>query len=111
MTHRQSEVPRDWLIVDARLGEGWPSLVRKLSPGSGVLVLDHERSARERRKLLASIRRIARTKNLVIVTDDPGSSARVHSAREMRSALTGRTRLILLSPLYATRSHPEWKAM
>jgi thiamine-phosphate pyrophosphorylase len=38
-------------------------------------------------------------------------AARVHNVRELRRALAARVPLILLSPIFATRSHPEWKPL
>jgi thiamine-phosphate pyrophosphorylase len=35
----------------------------------------------------------------------------VHNISELRQALSRGTGLILLSPLYATRSHPDWKPL
>jgi thiamine-phosphate pyrophosphorylase len=111
MTHRQSEKPSEWLILDARLGDSWRGAVRKLPRGSGVLVLRHELSARDRRKLIASMQPVARTRRLRVIDEGARSAARVHNARELRLALTARVPLILLSPIFATRSHAEWKPL
>jgi thiamine-phosphate pyrophosphorylase len=99
------------LILDARLGADWKRMVRKLPHGSGVLVLCHELSARERRKLMSALQRITKPRCLRIVDGDRRSAARVHNARELRGARKARAPLILLSPMFATRSHPEWKPL
>jgi thiamine-phosphate pyrophosphorylase len=111
MTHRQREIPGEWLILDARLGADWKRTVRKLPHGSGVLVLCHELSARERRKRMAALQRIAKPRHLRIVDGARRSAARVHNVRELRRALKAQVPLILLSPIFSTRSHPEWKPL
>ena len=111
MSHRQTEIPSEWLILDARLGDSWWGAVRKLPRGSGVLVLRHELPERERRKLLALLRPIATARRLRVIDEGARSAARVHNARELRLALTARVPLILLSPIFATRSHAEWKPL
>jgi thiamine-phosphate pyrophosphorylase len=111
MSHGQTEIPSEWLILDARLGDSWWGAVRKLPRGSGVLVLRHELPERERRKLLALLRPIATARRLRVIDEGARSAARVHNARELRLALTARVPLILLSPIFATRSHAEWKPL
>lgn len=98
MDRRQT---RPWLIADARLGdELWESL-RRLPPGSGVLVLRPLDPAEWRR-----LRHFARRRRLDIASEESGQAVRVHDVRELRRALAARTPLILLSPLFPTRSHP-----
>ena len=111
MTHRQSEEPADWLVLDSRLGAGWRDVIRKLPRGSGVLVLYHELAPRERRELLNSLRRIAKTKGLRVVDEGVRCATRVHNVRELRRAMTAQVPLILLSSIFTTRSHPERKAL
>jgi len=111
MTHRQSEKPSEWLILDARLGADWQRTIRKLPHGSGVLLLRHELSARERRKLLALLNPIARARRLKVMDGGTRCAARVHNVRELRRASAARVPLILLSPIFTTRSHPEWKPL
>ena len=38
-------------------------------------------------------------------------AARVHNIRELTQARVRGTRLILISPIHATRSHPDWKPL
>ncbi|HEY7007232.1 MAG TPA: thiamine phosphate synthase [Sphingomicrobium sp.] len=100
MRHRQT-VPLQWLILQdregiARLGE--------LPRGSGILLLT-ELSGRDVRWL----RHFARQRDLSIVREERGGAERVHGMRELRRALQTRTPLILLSPIYPTSSHPDWK--
>jgi len=45
----------------------------------------------------------------VLVLEQPRAAVRVHGSRELRRAMLARTPLILLSPLFRTSSHPDWK--
>ncbi|HVU30126.1 MAG TPA: thiamine phosphate synthase [Sphingomicrobium sp.] len=99
MRRRQTK-PDQWLII-ATPDE--LELARRLPPGGGVLVLGQLPP-----KALRSLRKVARERGLVLVIEGRGSAARVHGLRELRVAMLRRTPLILLSPLFPTRSHPDW---
>ena len=94
---------RQWFIVDTGLGETMWATVRRLPRNTGVLVLAGQAD------VLPQLRRLAKPRGLVIEPERPGHVARVHNLRELRQALLRRTRLILLSPIHPTRSHPDWK--
>jgi len=98
---------RQWLIADVRVADRLSTVVGKLPPGSGVLVLFHDCTRREREKILRQLRRTS--KRLMIVDEASGRAARVHNLRELRRALLARTAMILLSPIYPSASHPDWK--
>jgi thiamine-phosphate pyrophosphorylase len=100
MTRRQ-RVPEQWLIADERLGGELWRTVQRLPPGSGVILLRELRPGEQRR-----LRHVAALRRLVIVHH--ASAARVHNVRELRTALLRRARLILVSPMHETRSHPDW---
>ena len=103
MTRRQTG-PEQWLIADLRLGaELWPAL-RRLARGSGVLLLRKLDAGEWRR-----IRHLARLRHLTVIDD--ASAVRVHDLRELSRALSRRGPLILISPIHATRSHPDWIPM
>lgn len=105
MRTRQS-LPREWLIIAEQPSrELWRS-VRRLHSGTGILVLT-ELSASERRHL----RHIARSRRLTLVDEGSGDAARVHAIGDLRAALLRRTPLILLSPIYPTHTHPEWRPL
>ena len=111
MKRRQTRMPSRWMIVDERSSADlWPA-VRALPRGSGVLVLFREQSPRERQLLLRRLRRLAAGKRLVIADEAAGDAARVHNLPELRKALLSGTRLVLLSPIFPTRSHPDWKPL
>jgi thiamine-phosphate pyrophosphorylase len=109
--HRRQTIPRQWLIADAGPGHDVLAAVRNLPRGSGVLVLFHEMPARDRHGLLRRLRRLAAGRSLTIVDEQPRSAARVHNLPELRRALLRETPLILLSPIYLTRSHSEWRPL
>jgi thiamine-phosphate pyrophosphorylase len=54
---------------------------------------------------------MARLRRLTIAIEERRQAARVHNLRELRSALLARTPMILLSPIYPTGSHPEWRPL
>jgi thiamine-phosphate pyrophosphorylase len=108
MKRRQSSIPRQWLIVDARLRDRLLNRVRRLPRGSGVLVLCHDLSVGDRESLIRRLRRAATAKGLCVI-GEARQAARVHGLGELRRALLRRAPLILLSPLCPTRSHPHWR--
>ncbi|MBA2770470.1 MAG: thiamine phosphate synthase [Sphingomonas sp.] len=111
MKHRQTSTPRQWLITDQRLGPEMLRLIGRLPRGSGVLVRHHHLRPSDRRQLLRRVRRVGRQRNLEVIDEDGGRLARVHGAREIRQARLAGARILLLSPLFETRSHPHWRAL
>jgi thiamine-phosphate pyrophosphorylase len=105
MTRRQTD-PERWLIVaSAPREQDWPA-IRRLPRGSGVLLL-RKLGANEQRRL----RNLAKLRDLSIAVEGRPVAARVHDLRELRHALLRQTQLILLSPIYETGSHPDWKPL
>ena len=100
MRRRQS-IPAKWLIA---IDGGTLEAARRLPCGSGVLLVDLPRAGEMR-----ELRNLARRRNLVLVLEQPRAAVRVHGSRELRRAMLARTPLILLSPLFRTSSHPDWK--
>lgn len=101
MSCRQT-VPDEWLVIAAQSIDA----VRRLPLGSGVLLLLQPPAMDLRR-----LRSLARHRRLVLIVAQPRAAARVHNSRELRQALLARTRFILLSPLFPTASHPDWKPL
>ena len=97
---RRQTVPRQWLIIAETTDL---SKARRLSRGSGVLLLE-PLSAGDMRRL----RQLAGHRGLTVIRDGR-EAARVHDIRELRHALLARTPFILLSPIFLTQSHPDWK--
>ena len=99
MSRRQT-MPRQWLIVRGAADRQGIAAAMRLQRDTGVLLL--QPLARDDMIRL-------RLRGLRILVEEGRSVARVHDLPELRRALLGRTPLILLSPLYETSSHPEWK--
>lgn len=108
MKRRQTKVPSQWLIADERISDELLAAVRKLPRNSGVLFLYRDMPAAKRARLLALLRRIARRRGLVVADEVAGEAARVHNAREVRKAGLARVPLLFVSPIFPTRSHPDW---
>ena len=105
MTHRQS-VPGQWLIIDEEPGpKEWEAL-GNLARGSGVILL--EPLGREGQR---SLSRFAKAHGLTLMVGRRRTVARVHNQFELTQALLRRTRIILVSPIHSTRSHPDWKPL
>lgn len=103
---RRQTMPQQWLIIPGPLLAETFAIVRRLPRGSGILLLTRvPRNQRRQLRQLASLRR------LVMVTEGRHDAARVHDVRELGAALLARTPIILLSPLYPTASHPDWRAI
>lgn len=104
---RRQTVPGHWLVIAERLGARLWSALERLPRGAGVLLFYHELGPRERARLLGRLRRIARRRGLMLVDEARGNAARVHDLREIRTARLNGASLLFLSPIFATRSHPE----
>jgi thiamine-phosphate pyrophosphorylase len=123
-------VPRLWLMTDERLGDAlWPA-IDALPRGTGIIFRHYRTPARERRALFDRVRARARARALVVVLAGPARlavawradgvhgrgtarsarpllrTAPAHDRREIVAAMRGGADLILVSPLFATRSHP-----
>jgi len=104
MPTRQRPWPRQWLIVDRPPSEPDWQAIRHLRRGSGVLLVSPIH-AEARRQLHA----IARTRELMVVSERLG--VRVHNQRELTRAMLRRAPMILISPLFKTASHPDWRPL
>jgi thiamine-phosphate pyrophosphorylase len=93
--------PRQWLIVNR---ETPSDAVARLPRGSGVLVVELLPGQEIRH-----LKQLARQRGLSLVVEERSSAVRVHNLRELRRALLARTPLVLLSPVFPTSSHPNWK--
>ena len=125
--------PRIWLMTDPRFGDGLLTAIRCLPFGSGVIFRHYELPGRERRALFRKIRRICRQRGhlLVLAGNDrqavrwnadgfhqrsSGRSALLHTApvhdlRELATAKRHRADIVLISPLFATNSHPKQRPL
>jgi thiamine-phosphate pyrophosphorylase len=131
MMRPRQPLPRLWLMTDERMGEAlWDALAR-LPQGSGVIFRHHATPGR--RALFDRVRTIARARRLILLlAGSPrqavawradgahGRSPHVRTARPMlrtapahsaRELARVRAHAVLLSPVFATRSHPGAKAL
>jgi len=102
----RQRLPKQWLITDPRIGPEVVRLVRRLPCGSGVILRPHLSEAEGRR-----IRQVAAQRGLYTVLEERGRAVRVHNAREIALARLGGARLLLLSPMFATATHPGAPAL
>ncbi len=122
MRPRHPKLPTRWLMTDERLGEDVWDALRRLPPGSGVVFRHYRTPPAERRQLFARVLRVARARGLVLVRagampmpGEMGVHARrgqglvtwpVHDRREALTAVREGAKVVFVSPLFATRSHP-----
>ncbi|WP_310533643.1 thiamine phosphate synthase [Novosphingobium sp.] len=129
VSKRYPSVPRLWLISDARNDGALEAALRRLPRGSGLVFRHYHLAEPERRARFRQVQRLARLRGHSVVlagtmrqarrwgADGAYGSARqlakgtaglrlatVHSLRELRRA--ARADAVLLSPVFATRSHP-----
>ncbi len=102
MQRRQTR-PSQWFIV---ADEEAIAAARHLRRGTGVLVIKPLVA-----KQVRQLRTAAALRGLTIVGEGRDGAARVHNIAELRAALLARKPVIFLSPLYPTRSHPDWKPL
>lgn len=131
MRSRQPPPPRLWLLTDERMGDALWRALDRLPSGGGVIFRHHATPPGERRLLYECVRRVARARRLVLVlagvpraaigwradgvhgrsphrtaTRRLLRTAPAHDARELIAARRAGVDLVLLSPVFATRSHP-----
>lgn len=129
MRARQTKIPRLWLISDARNDSGLETALRRMPRGSGLVFRHYHLPEPERRARFRQLRRLARLRGHAVVLAATMRAARAwgadgaygsassiakgpaglrlvttHSLRELRRA--ARADAALLSPVFATRSHP-----
>ena len=127
---RRHPLPKLWLLTDERQGAAlWPALTR-LPRASGVVVRHYGLPVEVRRRLFARIAALGRARNwTVLLAGDPtlarawhadghyGPAGRglfmapVHDRAEIRAAERAGADLLVLSPLFPTRSHPGAKTL
>lgn len=133
--HARYPLPRIWLLTDERQGDAlWPAL-RALRPGSGVIVRHYSLNETNRRRLFARVGALARYRRLTVILSGPPAKARwwgadgfystpdhrssagllwaatAHDRSELHRAARRGADLVLLSPLFPTRSHPDGRTI
>lgn len=108
---RGHSLPRLWLVTDARQGEALWRALAALPAGAGVLFGHRSLPKGERRAVRVKVERIARRRGLLVVGDGDWPAARVHDIAGLRRAVRERAAFIVVSPVFATRSHPGQAAL
>jgi thiamine-phosphate pyrophosphorylase len=129
MPARHPALPAVWLVSDARNDAWLESLLASLPRGSGLIYRHYHLAPAERRARFDRLARMARAHgHLVVLSGTPrearqwkadgsyGSPAQaggcglrlvtVHSLREIAAVRRARADAVVLSPVFATRSHP-----
>lgn len=125
----QRPLPRFWLMTDERLGDQLLACVAALPPGAGIIFRHYATPAAARRALFDRVRRLARRRRQVLLFAGSPQQARawgadgshgrhfgavtapVHGIAEMRRAEQCGARLLFLSPVFPTRSHPNARVL
>ncbi|MFN3943646.1 MAG: thiamine phosphate synthase [Allosphingosinicella sp.] len=123
---RRHPLPRTWLMTDERQGDGLWAALERLPRGGGIVFRHYGLEPGERRALFARVRAVARRRGLTLVVAGPplpGADGRhnrrgrglvtasAHDLGELRAAGRMGARLVFLSPVYPTRSHPGAPAL
>ena len=114
-------LPRLWLMTDERLGDGLLDAVAHLPDGAGIVLRHYSLAEAARRALFGAVKRAARGPVLLagpaeqaLAWGADGSHGRhrdattapAHDSAGIRAAEAAGARLVFLSPVFATRSHP-----
>jgi len=129
MRQGQGKIPSIWLMTDERVAEAdLLRAVARLPRGSAVVVRHYSLPNAERRHLLRRIQRAVRRRQVLVLLAGDADLARhwgadgyhgrsmaksglhsapVHNHRELVRAERAGADVLLISPLFATRSHPD----
>jgi thiamine-phosphate pyrophosphorylase len=130
-TLNASNLPRIWLVSDARNDAGLEEALKRLPRGSGLIFRHYHLEPAARRTRFARLARAARRRGHLIALSGSVALARqwsadaaygsptavsrgpayprlvtAHSLKELARAHHARAAAVLLSPVYPTRSHP-----
>ena len=130
---RSRHLPRCWLLTDPRQGDALWTALERLPRGSGVVVRPYGLNKAERTALVARVRTIARRRGLkLVLAGDAREAMRLgadgvyqaprrgrpllllataHDRAELIAAARARADLVLLSPVFPTRSHPGGRVL
>lgn len=120
-------LPNIWLMTDERLGARLLDAVAALPHGAGIIFRHYSLPARDRRFLFEEVKAAARARDLRLLLAGPAEdaelwgadgshgrgpgvgirSAPVHDLAEIHAAERDGAEFLFLSPVHATRSHPD----
>jgi thiamine-phosphate pyrophosphorylase len=115
-------------MTDERLGDGLWAALKRLPRGSGVVFRHYATEPHARRKLFRRVVQLARARGLVVVRAGERAgvgeggvhggvrghglrTAPAHDRREAVAAVRRGADVLFVSPVFATRSHPDGKAL
>ncbi len=130
--HKNTQhLPRIWLMTDARLDGELLAAVQRLPFGSGVIFRHYRLEERARHRLYLALRSVCRRRGHMLILADKERtamrwhadgyhnrsasrqsarpmlrSAPVHNPKEIAQAKRAGAQMLLLSPVFATASHP-----
>ena len=119
MSLRHPPLPTIWLVTDARNDARLERAIARLPRGSGVIFRHYHLPPKERAIRLEQVRRLCRRfgHRLEIAGEGYGPPAphrvlaTAHDLREIGRANRLGAEAVLLSPVFASRSHPGGKAL
>jgi thiamine-phosphate pyrophosphorylase len=131
MAKRQPVLPALLLLSDARNDTALERAIARLPRGSGLVYRHYHLAPAERRARYEVVRRLCRTCGiaLILARGERGwradgtygapetlrhkglRLATAHSLREIGAAVRARADAVLLSPVFATRTHPGGKVL
>ena len=108
-------LPTLWLMTDERMGPALWTALERLPRGSGVVFRHFATPPAERTAIFTRLSRVARRRRLIVVRAGvKGQSPDLHPAHSRREAVSARRAgadLVLVSPVYPTRTHPGAPAL
>jgi len=130
MRARHPSPPKLWLMTDERMGERLWAALERLPRGSGVIFRHYRLPVGARRALFVRVAKVARRRGLVLLRagetrlgmwEDGTHGTRrrahgwysraAHSPAEIVAGQRAGADLLLVSPVFATRSHPGAAAL
>jgi thiamine-phosphate pyrophosphorylase len=112
-------------MTDERQGEDLWKALERLPRGSGVVFRHYGLAPGARRKLFERVQKFAKRRRLLLLARGKGirgdgahggrgrglRSASAHDLAELKAAERSGASLVFLSPAFATRSHPQARAL
>ncbi|WP_295526789.1 thiamine phosphate synthase [Novosphingobium sp. Chol11] len=131
MAKRQLALPNLLLLSDARNDARLERAIARLPRGSGLVYRHYHLAPAARRARYAALRRLCRRRGILVITARGARGwpadgaygaprtlghaglrlATAHSLREIGAAARARADAVLLSPVFATRTHPGGKVL
>lgn len=126
MRARHPRIPRQWLMTDERMGDSLWEALDRVPRGGGVIFRHYSLDRQARRALAERVARVAARRGLVLIIAGRERLGRIgsgvhgrfagqrrglhswpaHNQREIIAARRAKAGVILISPVFTTRSHP-----